>query len=266
MRRDLVAQLFAVQGDQIGVAVALRVELPPRGEQAADLCLTESALRGRQSGELNVLVADPPEPAQDRQRLGVLGLIPVVEAEHDRFACPQRHAPAPVGLDLIKRDRMPAGVLQCLHLGGELAWWHIQAREGRSRWRRRDHVIHEDRDRLGPGVAGRCARASGFRRAAFCSPGKGGGRSRARLLSGGLGFTARKTRHDDHRHGSDRHGEQADGLATTPKRPSARLTTGVPTLDVHLACGRGGHHATCAHFSEHRDRASLHERLLSAGA
>ena len=58
--------------------------------------LAEPALGGRQPAELEVLVADPAEPAQHRQRLGVLRLVAVVEAEHDRLARAQRRAVLPV--------------------------------------------------------------------------------------------------------------------------------------------------------------------------
>ena len=72
------------------MAEALRVELPAGCDQAADLRVAEAALRRRQAGQLDVLVADPAEPAQDGQRLRVLRLVAVVEAQDDRLAARQR--------------------------------------------------------------------------------------------------------------------------------------------------------------------------------
>lgn len=46
--RDLFAQRAGAQGDQVGVADPLRVELPARGDQPADLALAETSLRGRE--------------------------------------------------------------------------------------------------------------------------------------------------------------------------------------------------------------------------
>src|SRR4030081_1160280 len=41
---DLAVQPFGAERDQVGVAEALRVELPARGHEAADLRLPEAAL------------------------------------------------------------------------------------------------------------------------------------------------------------------------------------------------------------------------------
>src|SRR6202050_4217588 len=75
----LVVQLLRVQGDQVGVAEALGIELPARRDQTTDLCPAEASLGGWQPGELHVLIADPSEAAKHGQRLGVLRLIAVVE-------------------------------------------------------------------------------------------------------------------------------------------------------------------------------------------
>src|ERR1700689_2358139 len=42
----LVVQLLRVQGDQVGVAEALRIELPARRDQTTDLCPAEAPLGG----------------------------------------------------------------------------------------------------------------------------------------------------------------------------------------------------------------------------
>ncbi len=125
----LVVQLLRVQGDQVGVAEALGIELPARRDQTTDLCLAEAPLGGWQPGELHVLIADPSEAAKHGQRLGVLRLIAVVEGDDDRFARSQRYAMLPVRLHLIERHGVPAGALQRLHLRGELTRHDVQPRE-----------------------------------------------------------------------------------------------------------------------------------------
>ena len=141
-------QLRRVERDQVGVVEALRIELPARCDEPAHLFRRQPALRGRQAAQLNVLVADPSERAQHRQRLRVLRLVAVVEREHDRFACTQGRTRAPGGLDLVQCHRVPAGALERAHLFGELGRRHVQAREGCACGRVRDHVVHENRNRL----------------------------------------------------------------------------------------------------------------------
>ena len=118
---DLVVKFGGAERHEVGMAEALRVELPAVGDEFADLALADPPLGGRQAGQLDVLLADPPQTAQDGQGLGVLGLVAVVEAQDDRFAGAERDAVAPVGLDLVGRDGVPAGLLERLHLFGELA-------------------------------------------------------------------------------------------------------------------------------------------------
>ena len=70
--RDLKVQLARAQRDQVGVVVALRVKLPARGEQVADLGGVQAALRERQAAQLQVLDADPAHRAQHRERVELL--------------------------------------------------------------------------------------------------------------------------------------------------------------------------------------------------
>lgn len=142
---DLVSQLCGVEGDQVGVADSLCVQLPPGGDHASDLSVSQAPLGRGQAADLDVLDAYPSELFEDRQGVGVLGLVAVVERDDDRLAGSQRRAARPVGVDLVERDGMPTGGLERLHLGGELFGWYVQARERRACRRRVDHVIHQAR-------------------------------------------------------------------------------------------------------------------------
>ena len=64
---------------------------------------------------------------------------------------------------------------------------------------------------------------------------RGGVVGRARLLAGGLGFTAGEPREDHDRDRRGGRGEQAERLTAAADRPPASVTTGVQSLDVHLA-------------------------------
>ena len=143
---DLVVQPRGVERDQVGVAEALRVQLPAGGDQPLHLARPRPPCEGGRPLSWMFSTADPAEPAQDRQRLRVLRLIAVVEADHDRFARGQRDAAAPVGLRagpcVTACQPAPASAL---HLLRELCGRHVQARERRAGGRRRDHVVHEDR-------------------------------------------------------------------------------------------------------------------------
>ena len=157
---DLLVQLGRVERDQVGVADALRVELPAGLHQSPDLGVGQAALRRRQPGQLDVLIRHPAEPAQHRKRCGVLRVIAVVEGDDDRLAGRELGARRPVGPQLIERDRVPAVVLERLHLGRELRGKNVEPGERRAGGRRSDHVVHEHRDGgvAGPAVAGGQAR------------------------------------------------------------------------------------------------------------
>src|SRR5947207_12924912 len=90
------------------MAVALRVELPAGPDQASHLGSGEAALRRRQPADLDVLVGHPSEPLQYGQRLRELGLVAVVEREHERFAGGQLCAAVPVGVYPLERYSAPA--------------------------------------------------------------------------------------------------------------------------------------------------------------
>ena len=113
-----------------------------------------------------------PSRAEHRQRLRVLRLVAVVEADDDRLAARQRDAAPPVGLDLVLRHGVPAGGRERVHLGGELCGSDIQAGERSAGGRRRDHVVHQDRHGIGARPAGRdaAARRAGRLCAVGCGP------------------------------------------------------------------------------------------------
>ena len=222
------------------MAEALRVELPAGGDQAADLVCAEAALRRRQAGQLDVLVADPAEPPQHGERLGELRLVAVVEAEHDRFACAAARSPcAPVGRDLVERDGVPARALQRLHLFGELRRGHVEAREGRAggggaiTW----YI------RIGTGACpGRPAGAARPRssRCAAVHPRRGCSRGRARRRrSRACPSRRRRERDGEHDH-RDRERRPAERAATRRRRTARRRARGAHASDSRsMWPGRG---------------------------
>jgi len=70
-------ELGRAEADQVGVAEALRVELPAGGEQATDLFGGERPLRRRRPLSWMFFIANPAELAQHGQRLRVLGAVAV---------------------------------------------------------------------------------------------------------------------------------------------------------------------------------------------
>ena len=125
---------------------ALRVELPAGRDEARGLRLR---LRPPCEGgsPLSWMFSSPtqPRPRSTGSACDVLRVVAVVEAQHDRLAGPERGSFAPVGRELVERHRVPPGGRQRVHLFGELARRHVQARERRARRRGGDHVVHQDR-------------------------------------------------------------------------------------------------------------------------
>ena len=141
---DLAVELMRVEADEVGVAVALCVELPAGSDQCAHLRRGQTALAGRQARQLQVLHSDPAEAVQDGERLHVLAAVAVVEADHERVlrqgSLAQPGPPYPV-----HRHAAVAGAAQGPHLRREEARSYIEAGERRA-WRcGRDHVVDENR-------------------------------------------------------------------------------------------------------------------------
>ena len=133
---------------QVGMRQRVGGELPAVRDQELDLLLRQPP-RARRVPHLEIEHAGPAVAAEDRCRGRELAVVAVVERDARPGGSGRSRPKLPVQVGVLKRHGVEAVAREPADLAGEVRAGDVELRIAGVRRRVGDHVVHEDRDRIG---------------------------------------------------------------------------------------------------------------------